>query len=143
MIACEICGLSFRRRYLLLQHKIRAHQEIKMFECSFEGCNAKFTLEEYLRKHIKRVHTDQLPFKCNVCRKRFSDKAAYTQHFRLHTNDRKYKCNLCSQQFFRNSNLVAHKRIHTGERPFPCEVCGKEFRQKGVRDRHLKTQHFF
>lgn len=48
---------------------------------------------------------------------------------------------MCQKRFFRADALNNHKRIHTDERPYPCNRCGREFRQKGDRNKHIRTQH--
>ncbi|KAG5872551.1 hypothetical protein JTB14_033970 [Gonioctena quinquepunctata] len=137
---CETCGRSYSQTSHLWQH-MRFHQGIKPFACPHEGCEARYTIRPDLKDHIRKVHTRERPFKCNVCDKCFLTGSVYYQHRLIHTNDRRYACDLCPKRFFRADALNNHRRIHTDERPYPCHVCGREFRQKGDRNKHLRTQH--
>ncbi|XP_050313885.1 zinc finger protein ZFP2-like [Anthonomus grandis grandis] len=137
---CDTCGKSYSQSSHLWQH-MRFHQGIKPFACTHEGCDARYTIRPDLKDHIRKVHTRERPFKCNVCRKTFLTGSVYYQHRLIHTNDRRYSCEICHKKFFRADALNNHKRIHTDERPFACSVCGRQFRQKGDCKKHVKTQH--
>ncbi|KAL1502148.1 hypothetical protein ABEB36_007334 [Hypothenemus hampei] len=137
---CDTCGKSYSQTSHLWQH-MRFHQGIKPFACPHEGCEARYTIRPDLKDHIRKVHTRERPFKCNVCKKCFLTGSVYYQHRLIHTNDRRYGCEICNKRFFRADALNNHKRIHTDERPYPCNVCGREFRQKGDRNKHVRTQH--
>ncbi|VEN42927.1 unnamed protein product [Callosobruchus maculatus] len=137
---CETCGRSYSQTSHLWQH-MRFHQGIKPFACPHERCEARYTIRPDLKDHIRKVHTRERPFKCNVCDKCFLTGSVYYQHRLIHTNDRRYACDLCPKRFFRADALNNHRRIHTDERPYPCHVCGREFRQKGDRNKHIRTQH--
>ncbi|XP_066143934.1 testis-specific zinc finger protein topi [Euwallacea fornicatus] len=137
---CDTCGRSYSQTSHLWQH-MRFHQGIKPFACPHQGCEARYTIRPDLKDHIRKVHTRERPFKCNVCSKSFLTGSVFYQHRLIHTNDRRYGCEVCKKRFFRADALNNHKRIHTDERPYPCLVCGREFRQKGDRNKHLRTQH--
>jgi uncharacterized Zn-finger protein len=56
------------------------------------------------------------PFPCNVCGKRFKQKAVLYQHERTHTGVKPYGCPECGKMFRQQTHLVQHVRIHTGEK---------------------------
>ncbi|XP_030748180.1 zinc finger protein 208 isoform X2 [Sitophilus oryzae] len=88
---CDTCGRSYSQTSHLWQH-MRFHQGIKPFACPHEGCEARYTIRPDLKDHIRKVHTRERPFKCNVCNKCFLTGSVYYQHRLIHTNDRRYGC---------------------------------------------------
>lgn len=69
--------------------------------------------------------------------------SVYYQHRLIHRGERRYGCEECGKRFYRADALKNHQRIHSGEKPFACwvEGCQKSFRQRGDRDKHVKSRH--
>ena len=40
----------------------------------------------------------------------------WRDHTRTHTNDRPYACEICGRRFMRSSTLKVHKKVHSGKR---------------------------
>ncbi len=89
----------------------KAGFSISRFAC--DQCGKGFIQPEHLRAHIKGVHKQIRPYKCDYC----------------HVS--------CSEK----SGLKMHMRTHTGEKPFSCVVCGKSFSRKADCKKHQKTIH--
>ncbi|XP_013073720.2 B-cell lymphoma 6 protein homolog isoform X25 [Biomphalaria glabrata] len=78
--------------------------------CSFCGCSVSTPF--LLKQHISYNHSEQLPFKCEICGK----------------------------GFISYSGLRHHKRTHLGWL-FPCEFCGAKFKHKHHMKDHVKKFH--
>jgi hypothetical protein len=73
---------------------------------------------EHLSRHVT-IHTNELPFKCDICERQFRVPYTLTVHRRsAHTNERPYECELCDKKFMRSDHLNNHVRaIHINPLP--------------------------
>ena len=62
-------------------------------------------------------------------------------HMSIHTNEKPYECDVCEKRFRQSGGLKSHMRIHTNEKPYECGVCEKRFTQASNLKRHKRTQH--
>ncbi|XP_006835197.1 PREDICTED: zinc finger protein 397-like [Chrysochloris asiatica] len=86
----------------------------------------------------QKVHTEERPYKCDVCGNSFKQHSSLTQHQRIHTGEKPYQCNQCGKAFSLRSYLIIHQRIHSGEKAYECTECGKAFNQRSALIRHQK-----
>ena len=108
------------------------------FICSH--CGKMFTLSEYMKRHIKRVHTNPTykPFSCSYCDKTFKDKHKKKIHEMTHTGEKPYKCPICEYKCSTSYSLKIHQRNHTGDM-FSCSKCDKKFPVKSKMAVHELT----
>lgn len=53
-------------------------------------------------------------FVCNICGKKVARSGDLTVHKRIHTNERPYQCSLCSKRYKMSCHLKAYIVLHSG-----------------------------
>ena len=157
---CGECEEMFTEKGSLTVHKLT---HMNSLECEY--CKKQFTSGAQFDDH-RCIHTEDLPFMCEVCgkcfrtmmkvnshkyiheppkyvcqvcNKKFRSKVYLTQHKKVHCKDAKVICEVCGKMLYTASSLKIHLRIHTGEKPFQCAVCGKCFISAGRLRNHRLT----
>ncbi|XP_070702209.1 zinc finger protein OZF-like [Pempheris klunzingeri] len=97
-------------------------------------CGRRYSLKNSLTTHM-RLHSEGKHFSCSVCKKTFPWREKVVRHMRVHTGEKPFSCSLCGARFADSSNLTSHLRVHTGEKPFSCLVCKASF---GLRNNLVK-----
>ncbi|CAL8332864.1 unnamed protein product [Lota lota] len=148
---CDVagCGLVFKKNKQLKLHMCEQHTQLPPYQCSFEGCQMRFTYpsrqkrhekvhngypcrEEAcvftgktwteLLKHRKEAHRRFYP--CDLCNKVFRDSWFLQQHQHVHADVRVVlKCPRegCQRSFTTEFNLMSHiNSFHEEKRPFAC-----------------------
>ncbi|XP_061821310.1 zinc finger Y-chromosomal protein 1-like [Nerophis lumbriciformis] len=153
---CEVCGRKFCRQFQLERHK-RLHPD----GCAEHGtlpcqvCGRRFNTEAMLAAH-SRVHTDEKPFRCGVCLRRFMSVACLKRHnTRVHLKmglktptfsgtsraPKVFPCSMCGKVFKFPSLLANHAAVHSEERPHSCDMCTRRFRRLSHLKRHRRVVH--
>ena len=61
------------------------------------------------------------------------------RHLLKHTNEKPFACELCPKRFSRLQYLKEHCNMHTGARPYKCEHCDMAFADMSSCYKHRKT----
>ncbi|XP_052804971.1 zinc finger protein 780A-like [Mya arenaria] len=146
---CPECDETFNSISNLERHGQNEHPGIKLFKCSEEKCDQRFTFHYNKMRHIL-THSENpaRPHQCHRCGFLFKRTSSLKQHI-LHvhgihpTGDgdvNKYSCEKCDKIFRTVHGLKEHSTLHTGEKAFICsfESCRKAFRLKTSLQKHLK-----
>ncbi|XP_035701031.1 zinc finger protein 555-like [Folsomia candida] len=163
------CGAIFEtseamRHHFRTRHTIRERK----FKCYF--CPKDFVCMDYLSIHV-RVHTNEKPYSCSKCRKKFKSSGVKYQHLRDHHTTRiRFQCPHCEQRYLGKSSLETHmskihdpksikcglcklslpslekleihiRAEHTNEKPYPCKICGLETSSYNLLRSHILQNH--
>jgi hypothetical protein len=125
----------------------------KQIQCHFPGCDLRLSSKQALKRHIKRIHTNDRPFSCPEagCEYRALFEANVKIHIiSAHTNERPYVCPEpgCSFRTVRKDTLTVHRlRKHYDRMPgiklytCPAAGCNKQSGYKMDIDRHFLSHH--
>ncbi|XP_075150721.1 uncharacterized protein LOC142224821 [Haematobia irritans] len=149
---CVHCGKKYKRNKDLRNHISQVHtmeKDVMDSEVSTVAvtgkryvcpeCDYATTTSTHLKLHIRRHHTGEKPYVCEVCGNSFLTSYDLKKHFYLHTGEKPYKCSICPKSFRVSSKLTKHRRVHSGDRPFKCAICGKGFTQEYNLSVHKRT----
>jgi hypothetical protein len=79
-------------------------------------------------------------YKCTQCNTLLAKKWHYLNHKRTHSDERPFQCKICSKRFIQQGNVVKHvKIVHFQLKPFECEYCNKNFSTKYNLNIHFKA----
>uniref|UniRef100_A0A0A1X018 Zinc finger protein 425 n=2 Tax=Zeugodacus cucurbitae TaxID=28588 RepID=A0A0A1X018_ZEUCU len=139
---CPECEKKFTRKFQLKLHMISVHKlgDGLQYEC--KDCYKTFASRHSLSYHQRSVHSDERPFACTHCDRRFVLRTQLSSHLRIHTGEAKpriFQCPVCDKRWPTKSVLRTHMRSHvvTQERPFKCDQCEKAFFTRGHLSSHL------
>ena len=100
---------------------------IKNHTCN--ECDKKFSTPSNLKRHIRRVHSLEIPHTCDTCHKGFATVDMLKRHCQVHRKEKIHGCSKCEKRFARKDSLTRHLKSHAkrGERSFTCNLCDETF----------------
>nr|XP_049580464.1 zinc finger protein 276 isoform X4 [Syngnathus scovelli] len=117
-----------------LKHIKEHHEEVRERPCPHPGCNKVFTIDRYLQRHVKLIHTG---YQFEPARSTPATEASQNEGAE---DERNYICDQCGQTFKQRKHLSVHQMRHSGVKPLQCEVCGFQCRQRASLKYHM-TKH--
>ena len=103
---CTDCGKSFHFESELAQHCI-THRKVPGFKCNYGNCERRFMNNLDLLKHI-RTHKAS-PMRCEHCEYSTKDKRLLSNHLKMHSDDLPFKCDICKSRFCHRNQLRRHR----------------------------------
>ncbi|XP_041783417.1 zinc finger protein 668-like isoform X1 [Anopheles merus] len=118
--------------------KRAAHNIGEWYECKL--CDLKFRHPGSLRDHNNRKHNVASNCECTICGMMFEDSYGLKKHGRVHSNEQPFACRYCPKRFKSPNAHRSHELIHQGV-VFTCEYCTKTYRYKSLLNMHVKKEH--
>lgn len=140
---CDECDRSFQFPNLVRRHKAEAHSPRSLSTHICDYCGSKFASRVAMETHRRRIHTEGVRYKCEICPKKFFARSELIVHTKVHFGISQYECSVCHKQFASSYNLKTHFRIHSGEKPYACNHCDASFAQKNSLNVHMKKHSDF
>ena len=119
---------------------LKSHERIHTEEKPFgcSFCEKKYKTKESLRVHIQSIHEKIIVGNCDQCGKTFQDKRTFINHqFKHHGKVLGYKCKKCDTQFLTANSLDSHSKDVCFKHV--CTFCGKMFKLKCNLNMHSLT----
>ena len=132
---CVICDKVFSESYLkvhlnahlgkTLPKKNRRKKETEESPPTVlcNQCGKSFDSARSLQIHRQQVH--EVPFKCSLCKERFTSQDLFAEHLCAHSGME--QCDLCEKAFATVKVLRQHLFLHKGAKGNRCPLCGKTF----------------
>lgn len=115
-------------------------------------CSMQFSSKSSLLEHQNKEHSNEKPFKCELCGKAFALRMYLKNHERRHRQkfaaqktteltENKLKCAQCHIKFSTAQDLSLHMRLHAEKEvgEYRCDMCYKSFRQWSVLKQHQES----
>ncbi|KAL4235063.1 hypothetical protein ACF0H5_006701 [Mactra antiquata] len=132
-----------REKYADFLQSVTSRGWTDVLNCPDCGTSIK---KNNLMVHL-RTHTDERPFSCRICPKKFRSNYNLRKHLLGHFGCLERHCNVCGKDFSKPSNFEEHMALHVMEKSnveksHVCDFCGQSFflaRQLSVhKRRHRK-----
>ena len=111
-------------------------------------CKSEFTTENFLCKHIERVHNKN---KCPICKYIFENKDSLNRHFESDhpfetVKEDLFHCPTCNNGYNSIKGLnyhitIAHEKEKNHHINHMCSICRINFSRAGYLKRHYETSH--
>lgn len=134
---CDICDKEYHSFKGLYLHRFNIHGDLFPYKCDL--CPSEFKDNNEFKLHMKMHRGDlKTEWPCNLCGKKFKTKYILKNHlYNVHSDDKPWKCDICPATFKNQGNLRAHVMTHTGEKPFACEICDYRTVSQSKLDSHM------
>ncbi|XP_072048333.1 uncharacterized protein [Amphiura filiformis] len=102
---CVFCNKKFETKRDLDNHE-RVHTGAKAFSCNL--CERAYTSKSALKEHLK-THGER-DIACPVCEKTFHKMFVFKEHMKIHTQEMPFMCQFCAKRYRYGSNFRAHEK---------------------------------
>ena len=129
--------INVNKKYRRVRIKKRKNTN---YICTYHGCNYSTPLKGNIKNHSV-THSNERPFACPKCGKKFKRKQGVSRHLISHSPEKPYICPYigCNKRFRRKWNLGVHIKLHSGGKPYKCTYlgCHKSYITPGILKLHI------
>ncbi len=145
--SCHICDKVFTKGYLQthIRNQHTGEREERLQKC--DDCDFQTGDMYALKKHIKSIHSEDRPLKCQFENCSYAGKSSINlrQHIKWsHSSEKRYKCDVCDYATKERPKLNLHIRAkHSDEERdrLSCNICSKLFKTTCGLRLHVKSVH--
>ncbi|CAG0888192.1 unnamed protein product [Cyprideis torosa] len=144
LIKCEECGLEFKTKQHLQNHRTRHHKPENWVVCDICG---KSFFKHFMKNHLE-THKIQDPdfvapeeSRCKICGGVFGSQKRLQMHTKTVHGPGRQCCSLCGKKFSCKRDLTEHEATHTGTKLYNCDVCGEGFFKHRTLNFHKQRVH--
>ena len=101
-VSCRNCPRKFVNLKALINHEQQCG--LSCVVCNI--CKTEFKCVTYLKKHVKKIHSKEPPFKCTQCKIKFRTETKLVSHMKDHN----VGCQECGKPFKNRDSLRSHIR---------------------------------
>ncbi|GIZ05398.1 zinc finger protein 442 [Caerostris extrusa] len=121
---CKFCKATFQIPEELEKHLVE-HVQNQNEELQNEP--NEIESEPEIDTEPKVINESKVRHICSYCQKGFVNLGALKNHFSFHTGNLPFKCEICNRKFMHAFNLKKHMQIHF-KNSFNCVDCEKSFK---------------
>lgn len=151
---CKLCDRVFLYKSQLEIHKKSSHEpRDQEFNCKV--CVGSFATEEYLQRHVRRMHMSHLTsdqIYCFICFEKIPSRVELKKHtLKVHDKESKFDCDQC-ELCFMSTQALHHHKVNTHDvkngkttkrvgGKFPCLQCGVKYKYNSTLKLHIEAVH--
>lgn len=136
---CDQCAYVCKKKSYMKVHKTKVHYMPKAVMCHL--CQASCITTAALYIHMGQVHSEELPFACEICGYRSRSRHRITAHKMSHDKEPRYKCAVCEFATRHKYLHTQHMYTHQDEKPFWCSMCGYKAKWRSSVYMHIRKVH--
>ncbi len=116
----------------------------KEYKC--DTCDAKFSTQGSVTKHVRNIHGQKAEHVCKICHKTYGLDYNLKRHMRQAHGDgggMTVKCDICDTILSRKDSLPKHIELcHSdSDKQFQCQLCDKKYVDMNGLQLHVNATH--